>query len=74
MQQEEIKKSLKEIAKENEEKGYQKFMELYNKFNESVNKVLKEVLDEDKTGQYGLKDLWRDIRKKFGGNNEKISS
>jgi len=74
MQQEEIKKSLKEIAKENEEQGYQKFMELYNKFNESVNKVLKEMLDEDKTGQYGLKDLWNNIKNKFGGNNEKTHS
>ena len=68
--QEEIKKDLKEIAKESEEKGFAKFMEWYHKIDESINKGLMEMLDEKKEQQYGLRDLWKQI-KEFGSKDEK---
>ena len=69
--QEEIKKDLKEIAKESEEKGFDKFMEWYHKIDDSINKTLMEMLDEKKEQQYGLRDLWKQIKEKFGSKDEK---
>ena len=63
-------RNLKEIAKESEEKGFAKFMEWYHKIDESINKGLMEILDEKKEQQYGLRDLWKQI-KEFGSKDEK---
>jgi hypothetical protein len=68
--QEEIKKDLKEIAKESEEKGFAKFMEWYHKIDDSINKTLMEMLDEKKEQQYGLRDLWKQIKEKFGSSKD----
>jgi hypothetical protein len=69
--QEEIKKDLKEIAKESEEKGFEKFMDWYHKIDNNINKTLMEMLDEKKEQQYGLRDLWKQIKEKFGNKDEK---
>jgi hypothetical protein len=67
----ENKKDLKEIAKESEEKGFEKFMKWYCKVNENINKTLMKMLDEKKEQQYGLRDLWKQIKNIFGSKNEK---
>jgi len=67
----ENKKDLKTIAENSEKKGFELVMKWYEKLNNAIDKPLKELLDENKTGQYGFKDLFRDIKEKFGKKNEK---
>jgi len=64
--------NLKKIAKENEEKGYQKAWEIYTKFNQKVDKVLSEILGEKEEEKFGIFDLWRWIKDKYKKINKKM--
>lgn len=64
--------NLKKVAKESEEKGYNKVMSFYKKFNEKVDKVLSEMLGEKENEKFGIFDLWRWIKDKFKKANKEI--
>jgi len=67
-----MSKTLKEIAKESEEKGYQKVWDLYKKFDSKLDKFLSEILDEKEDQKFGIFDLWKWLKDKFNRVNKKI--
>ena len=67
-----MSENLKKVAKESEEKGYNKVMSLYKKFNEKVDKVLSEILDEKENEKFGIFDLIKWIKNKFKKVNKEM--
>ena len=67
-----MSEDLKKVAKESEEKGYNKVMSLYKKFNEKVDKVLSEILDEKENEKFGIFDLIKWIKNKFKKVNKEM--
>jgi len=65
-------KDLKQIAKENEAKGFQKTWELYKKFDKAVDKILSDILGEKEEDKFGIFDLWKWIKNKYKGLQNKI--
>lgn len=63
---------LKKTAIESEKKGYEFVWNLYKKFNERIDKVLSEILDEKEEQKFGLVDLYKWLKNKFKRANEKI--
>lgn len=53
---------LKEVAKKSEEAGFNAVWNIYKRFDNAVDKVLREFTGEKKEEQFGLKDLYKKVK------------